>query len=80
MFARDDFGTLQANGRTEFRALLEAAESEFLNDQGPCIGGAKEPGLADLHAGWMVKWWIQTIGLADEVGHGKKDLPRVHKW
>nr|OQO29789.1 hypothetical protein B0A51_03704 [Rachicladosporium sp. CCFEE 5018] len=80
VFAREDFGSLQNNGRSEFRAFLESAENDFLNNEGPCIGGGQEPALADIHAIWMIKWWIQTIGLSEDVGHGRKELPRIHRW
>jgi hypothetical protein len=57
VFARKDFGQLQNSARSEFRAFLQGAEGGFLKDgEGPFVGGEKEPGMADVHAVWMVKW------------------------
>lgn len=80
VFARDDFASLKANGLTEVRSMLECAETEFLTDDGPYIGGAKECGLADIHAIWIIKWLLQTLEIAKEPGFGKDDLPRVYRW
>jgi hypothetical protein len=67
VFARKDFGQLQNSARSEFRAFLEGAEGGFLKDgEGPFVGGEKEPGMADVHAVWMVKW----------VGDGFAGTPR----
>ncbi|KAK5138778.1 hypothetical protein LTR32_007743 [Rachicladosporium monterosium] len=60
--------------------MLETAEKEFLSgEEGPFIGG-KECGMADLHAVWMVKWALYTIGVAKEPGFGKEAFPKVHAW
>ncbi|KAK0873132.1 hypothetical protein LTR87_012114 [Friedmanniomyces endolithicus] len=80
IFARPDFATLRQNGLSELRSMLETAEKDFLSgEEGPFIGG-KECGMADLHAIWMVKWALQTIGVAKEPGFGKEAFPKVHAW
>jgi hypothetical protein len=57
VFAREDFGQLQNSARAEFGVFLEGAEGGFLTDgEGPFVGGEQEPGMADVHAVWMVKW------------------------
>lgn len=60
--------------------MLTTAETEFLTDEGPFIGGKSDCGLADIHAIWIVKWLLQTLEIAQEPGFGKKDLPRVYRW
>lgn len=82
VFAREDYASLQNNSRAELSALLQAAEKEFLNDDGPCIGGTSEPSFADIHSVWMVKWWLQSIlpGLNVNTGHSREELPRVYRW
>ena len=81
VFAREDFGILQESARSELRAFLQGAEEGFLHAQkdGPFIGGSSHS-LADIHAIWMVKWWIETIGLAESTGFGKEEFPRIWKW
>ena len=81
VFASDDFGILQESGRSELRAFLQGAEEGFLRaqDEEPFIGGAS-PSLADIHAIWVVKWWIETVGVAESVGFGKAEFPRIWKW
>lgn len=44
------------------------------------INGATDPGMADIHANWMIKWALHTIEIAKEVGLGEKQYPRVYKW
>ncbi|KAM0722734.1 hypothetical protein Q7P37_002175 [Cladosporium fusiforme] len=85
VFARGDFGTLQNSARSELRAFLESAEDGFLKTRagqgtGAFIGGEAEAGLADVLAVWMVKWWVETVGLAEGVGHGREEFPRVWRW
>lgn len=81
VFAREDFGILQESARSELRAFLQGAEEGFLcaQEDGPLVGGSSHS-LADIHAIWMVKWWIETIGLAESTGFGKEEFPRIWKW
>ena len=81
VFAREDFGILQESARSELRAFLQGAEEGFLRaqEEGPFVGGSS-CSLADIHAIWMVKWWIETIGLAESTGFGKKEFPRIWRW
>lgn len=81
VFARKDFGTLQDSSRSELRAFLQGAEQGFLREgKGPFVGGEESPGMADVHAAWVLKWWIETIGLAEETGHGKGIFPKLWRW
>lgn len=81
VFARDDFGILQESARSELRAFLTGAEEGFLRaqDDGPFVEGFSLS-LADVHAIWVVKWWIETIGLAESTGFGRDEFPRIWKW
>lgn len=81
VFAREDFGILQESARAELGAYWKGAEEGFLNQSngGQYIEGSS-PSLADVHAIWMVKWWIETVGLAESTGFGKEDWPRIWKW
>lgn len=83
VFAREDFGKLQPSARSEFRAFLDGAEEGFLSnttDAAPFVGGEKEAGMADVFAVWIIKWWVETIGLAEETGHGRNLFPKVWRW
>ena len=82
VFAREDFGILQESARSELRAFLEGAESGFLcgSGDGPFVGGGSTAAMADVHAVWMVKWWLETIGLAETMRHGNQELPRTWRW
>ncbi|KAK3109316.1 hypothetical protein LTR53_017563 [Teratosphaeriaceae sp. CCFEE 6253] len=80
VFARPDFATLRPNALSELRAMLHTAEHDFLaHTAGPFTNGA-ECSLADIHAIWMLKWALQTIGVAQEPGFGPEAFPRVHRW
>ncbi|KAK5731290.1 hypothetical protein LTR15_001229 [Elasticomyces elasticus] len=80
VFARPDFASLRQNGLSELRSMLDTAENEFLSEsQGPFIDGA-ECGMADIHAIWMIKWALHTIGVAKEPGFDRKAFPKVHAW
>ncbi|KAK5122132.1 hypothetical protein LTR85_004378 [Meristemomyces frigidus] len=79
VFARPDFATLRQNGLSELRSMIETVEADFLSGQGPFIGG-DDCGLADIHAMWMIKWALHTIGVAKEPGFDKKAYPKVHAW
>lgn len=59
--------------------MMVTAETEFLSGDGTFIGGL-ECSLADIHASWMIKWALQTIGVNEEPGFSEKDFPRVWKW
>lgn len=78
IFARKDFATLRQNGLSELRSLLQTAETEFLA-AGPFINGVLLT-LADVHAMWMIKWALHTIGVAKEPGFEKAAFPKVHAW
>ncbi|KAK3625536.1 hypothetical protein LTR56_020340 [Elasticomyces elasticus] len=36
--------------------------------------------MADIHAIWMIKWALHTIGVAKEPGFDRKAFPKVHAW
>lgn len=78
VFARADFASLRQNGLSELRSMIETAETEFLSGEGPFIGS--ECGLADIHAMWMIKWALKTIGVGNEPGFDQKAYPKVHAW
>lgn len=58
--------------------MLESAEKDFLAD-GDWIAG-RQCTLADIHANWMIKWALHTIGVSKEPGFSKEDFPKVYKW
>jgi len=81
VFACKDFGILQESARSELRAFLQGTEDGFLRVEkgGPFIGGF-EHSLADIHAIWMVKWWIETVELAESTGLGLEEFPDIWEW
>jgi glutathione S-transferase len=81
VFAREDFSILQESARSELRAFLQGAEEGFLRgkNEGPFVAGESKPSMADVYAIWMVKWWIETVGV-DVAGLGKDELPRIWRW
>lgn len=59
---------------------MHVVETEFLNNEkGTWIAG-EQCGLADIHAMWMMKWALKTIGMEERSGLGKEDFPKVYKW
>jgi glutathione S-transferase len=60
---------------------LQGAEEGFLHGkgEGPFVAGESKPSMADVYAIWMVKWWIETVGV-EVAGLGKDELPRIWRW
>lgn len=79
LFGRPDYARLQENAASEVRSLMVTIEEDFLKDGGPWIAGA-ECGLADIHAVWMIKWALKTMGLEKKAGLRREDFPKVYKW
>ncbi|WPG99533.1 Hypothetical protein R9X50_00234900 [Acrodontium crateriforme] len=80
VFSRTDFADLRQNAFGELRSLFDTAENEFLTSEGSFIGGANDCGMADIHAIWMIKWAVQTVGVSEEPQLGEKFYPRVWRW
>jgi len=74
----DNFKTLGASGRSEFKASLDIIEKDFLANASPFIGGSK-PALADIHLIWTVRWILNDLGVAKAPGFGKDAFPRIWK-
>ena len=79
VFGHEDFGEMRPSALAEFRCVLDVVENEFLGDGRTFLGG-EELGVRDLHAVWMIKWALQTIGVDKEPGFGREDWPRVYRW
>lgn len=79
VFGQENYEELRPSALAEFRRLMDIVENEFLGDGRKFVGG-EELGVADLHAMWMMKWALQTMGVSDEEGLGKEDFPRVYQW
>lgn len=80
IFSHPDYAALRPSALAEFRAMLDVIENEFLGDGRRFVKGGDKVGIEDLHAMWMVKWALQTMGVDQEPGFGKKDWPRVYRW
>jgi glutathione S-transferase len=79
VFAAENYEELRPSALAEFRAVLDDVENEFLGDGRRFVGGERLS-VSDLHAMWMIKWALQTIGVDKEPGFGKEDWPRVYAW
>ena len=79
VFGQENYEELRPSALAEFRRVLDVVENEFLSDGRRFIGG-EQLGVADLHAMWMIKWALQTIGVDKEEGFGRWEWPRVHQW
>ncbi|KAK5048354.1 hypothetical protein LTR84_006024 [Exophiala bonariae] len=78
VFSRPDYKSLRPSALAEFRQMLDIVETDFIT-QGPWIGGSK-CSIADIHASWMIKMVLQTMGVEKEPGFSKQDLPKIHAW
>lgn len=78
VFSRPDYESLRPSALAEFRQMLDIVETDFIG-QGPWIGGS-QCSIADIHASWMIKMVLQTMGVEKEPGFSKQDLPKVHAW
>lgn len=79
VFSRPDFADLRPNSLAEFAHFLDIVENDFLSHGSQFIKG-DQISMADIHAVWMIKWALQTIGVNEEPGFGKQDWPRVYRW
>jgi len=58
---------------------MATVEDEFLAGEHPWIAGEKI-GLADVHVAFVIRWVLQSMGIAQEKGFGKEDFPRLWEW
>ena len=79
VFTRRDYGQLHQNALSEWRSLFDTIENDFLAHGQHFIGGA-EPGVADIHAMWMVKWSLQTLTIGQDPAFSKEKWPKVWRW
>ena len=79
VFSAQNYEELRPSALAELRTLLDVIENEVLGDGRTFIGG-EDLGVADLHAMWMIKWALQTMGVNKEAGFGEEDWPRVFRW
>jgi hypothetical protein len=79
IFTRDDYGEIRQSALGELKQWLDIVEHDFLSHGKQWIAGDK-CGAADIHAGWMLKWALQTLEIEKEAGFGENDFPRVHEW
>lgn len=87
IFARKDYPELRPSAKAELRELMHGLERDVLGKghgqapaAGPWIGGHADPGIADVHASWMIKWALETLEVGKEPGFGRDAWPRVWAW
>lgn len=74
---RPDLKTLRPSALAGFKSRLREVEEDFLgNSSGPFINGDKIS-LADIHIVWPLRWALNDLGAANDVGTGKSDFPKV---
>ncbi|ETN36961.1 uncharacterized protein HMPREF1541_07949 [Cyphellophora europaea CBS 101466] len=79
VLTRDDYGDIRQSALGELKQWLDIVEYDFLSHGQQFIAGDK-PGAADVHAIWMLKWAIETVGCGKEPGFAKEDFPKAYKW
>lgn len=89
MLSKKDYREVRPAAVQAFKQFLDVIEHEFLADvdkNGPWINGDKV-GIADLQAGWIPKFTLETIDYTNGAsagkegeGFGKDQYPRLHKW
>lgn len=74
---RPDLKTIRPSALAGFKQRLHEVETVFLaNSTGPFINGDKIS-LADIHIVWPLRWALNDLGAAQELGTGKTDFPKV---
>lgn len=78
MLERPDFASLRPSSLAAFRQRCRVVEDVYLANGGPFINGDKL-GVADIHVIFGIKWALVDLGVAQEPGLGKQDLPKTWK-
>ncbi|KAI6917273.1 hypothetical protein KC341_g18621, partial [Hortaea werneckii] len=78
MLERPDFASLRPSSLAAFRQRCKVVEDVYLANGGPFINGDKL-GVADIHVIFGIKWALVDLGVGQEPGLGKQDLPKTWK-
>lgn len=79
LFGREDYGEMRQSALGELKQWLDIVEHDFLSHGKQFIGGDRA-GAADVHAIWMLKWAIETVGCGKEPGFSQEDFPKAYRW